>query len=73
MVVFFSSFVELFWSGISSFDVPFSLVHNKLIEKQQQTSKQTTNIKVKINAKTRTKVENKCEKKNKDGLPPNKG
>ena len=56
MVAFFSSFVELLWNEISYCDVPFSLVPNKLIEKQQKTSKQTKNIKVKINAKTRIKV-----------------
>ena len=45
-----------------SFDVFFPLAPTEIIEKQQQTSKQTTNIKVKINAKN----------KDKDGLPPNK-
>ena len=71
MVAFFSSFLELFWGWILSFDIPFSLAPTKLIEKQQQTSKQTENKKVKKNEKRRTKVENKCKNKNNDGLPPN--
>ena len=64
--------MELLWGWICSFDVLFSLAPTELIEKQQQTSKQTANIKVKINAKTRTIVENKCKNKDRVGLPPNK-